>query len=548
MVMRSRGPTLAGELLALQLVIVVVVLFAVGAISFAQSEATFDRVEGRRVTALAEQLSWNPLVRNQIDQPAPAEVLAPLVQSTLTESGVTSVAIADVGGRIVGSSDTTLLGTPLPLSAPGAARTRGWSGYLSVGGNRELVAQVPVLGAEPKNHGRHLGTVMIGVAAPTAWQRLVGASSYLLVHLGVASALGVLGSWLLARRIKRQTLGMEPREIAGLAEHREAMLHGIAEGVVALDPHLRLTLVNDMGRTLLDLPGHCVGMTLPALGVEGRLYDVLAGSEEARDEIVIHRGRVLVMNRMSVVKDGRRLGSVTTLRDRTELAQLERELGSFRSSTELLRAQAHEFANQLHVISGLIQVDEYDEVVRYIRALRKHRESLDLALATRVRDNAVAALLTAKSALAAERRVELRLSDRTTLDRLDPVDAADVATVTGNLVDNAIEAAVDAACATGGEPEAWVEVELRQDASSVEIVVRDSGPGVAPELAREVFTRGFTTKAALGGERGIGLALTQLVCRRRGGEVAVTNTADGAMFTARMSVGRVPRELLEVSL
>ncbi|GGQ07565.1 ATPase [Streptosporangium pseudovulgare] len=548
MVMRSRGPTLAGELLALQLVIVVVVLFAVGAISLAQSEATFDRVEGRRVTALAEQLSWNPLVRSQIDQPAPAEVLAPLVQSTLTESGVTSVSIADVGGRIVGSSDATLLGTPLPLSAPGAARTRGWSGYLLVGGTRELVAQVPVLGAEPEDHGRHLGTVMIGVAAPTAWQRLVGASSYLLVHLGVASALGVLGSWLLARRIKRQTLGMEPREIAGLAEHREAMLHGIAEGVVALDPQLRLTLVNDMGRTLLDLPGHCVGMTLRALGVEGRLYDVLAGNEEARDEIVIYRGRVLVMNRMSVVKDGRRLGSVTTLRDRTELAQLERELGSFRSSTELLRAQAHEFANQLHVISGLIQVDEHDEVVRYIRALRKHRESLDLALATRVRDNAVAALLTAKSALAAERRVELRLSDRTTLDRLDPVDAADVATVTGNLVDNAIEAAVDVAGAASGEPEAWVEVELRQDASSVEIVVRDSGPGVAPELAREVFTRGFTTKAALGGERGIGLALTQLVCRRRGGEVAVTNTADGAMFTARMSVGRVPRELLEVSL
>ncbi|WP_189248180.1 sensor histidine kinase [Streptosporangium pseudovulgare] len=546
--MRSRGPTLAGELLALQLVIVVVVLFAVGAISLAQSEATFDRVEGRRVTALAEQLSWNPLVRSQIDQPAPAEVLAPLVQSTLTESGVTSVSIADVGGRIVGSSDATLLGTPLPLSAPGAARTRGWSGYLLVGGTRELVAQVPVLGAEPEDHGRHLGTVMIGVAAPTAWQRLVGASSYLLVHLGVASALGVLGSWLLARRIKRQTLGMEPREIAGLAEHREAMLHGIAEGVVALDPQLRLTLVNDMGRTLLDLPGHCVGMTLRALGVEGRLYDVLAGNEEARDEIVIYRGRVLVMNRMSVVKDGRRLGSVTTLRDRTELAQLERELGSFRSSTELLRAQAHEFANQLHVISGLIQVDEHDEVVRYIRALRKHRESLDLALATRVRDNAVAALLTAKSALAAERRVELRLSDRTTLDRLDPVDAADVATVTGNLVDNAIEAAVDVAGAASGEPEAWVEVELRQDASSVEIVVRDSGPGVAPELAREVFTRGFTTKAALGGERGIGLALTQLVCRRRGGEVAVTNTADGAMFTARMSVGRVPRELLEVSL
>ncbi|NED01574.1 ATPase, partial [Streptomyces sp. SID6648] len=68
----------------------------------------------------------------------------------------------------------------------------------------------------------------------------------LLAYLGVASGLGVAGSWLLARRVKRQTLGLEPREIAGLAEHREAMLYGIAEGVVALDPQHRLTLVNEM--------------------------------------------------------------------------------------------------------------------------------------------------------------------------------------------------------------------------------------------------------------------------------------------------------------
>jgi signal transduction histidine kinase len=79
-------------------------------------------------------------------------------------------------------------------------------------------------------------------------------------------------------------------------------------------------------------------------------------------------------------------------------------------------------------------------------------------------------------------------------------------------------------------------VELRQDAASVEIVVRDSGPGVAPDLAQEVFAHGYTTKAAAGGERGIGLALTRLVCRRRGGEVAVGNTDEGTVFTARMSV------------
>ncbi|MFE5815310.1 ATP-binding protein [Streptomyces sp. NPDC056479] len=545
---QQRRQTLAGELLVWQLAIVVIVLAAVAAVSLAQSQATFDRVEGRRVTALAEEMAGNPLVRTQLVRPAPAEMLAPLLQSTLTRSGVTSAMVADTDGEIVAATDPTLVGTRMPVEGPQVAEAVGWSGELPVDGVTQLVAQAPVLGAdvEADNAGDHLGTVMIGRASPSVWQRLVGASSYLLVYLGVASVLGVAGSWLLARRIKRQTFGMEPSEIAGLAEHREAMLFGIAEGVVALDPHQRLTLVNAVGRGLLDLPENCVGMSLTDLGIEGRLYDVLAGTPgegepgdlARRDEVVIRRGRVLVMNRMDVTKDGRRLGSVTTLRDRTELAQLERELGSFRSSAELLRAQAHEFSNQLHTISGLIQIGEHDEVVRYVRALRKHRESLDVSITSRVGDRAVAALLMAKSALAAERKVRLKISERTSLDRLEPTDSADVATVLGNLVDNAVDAAASGSRTGDGDPDAWVEVELRQDASSVEIVVRDSGPGVAPELAQEVFLHGFTTKAAQGGDRGIGLALTRLVCKRRGGEVSVANTQAGAMFTARMSVGR----------
>ncbi|TCC43990.1 GHKL domain-containing protein [Kribbella capetownensis] len=544
----GKRPTLAGQLLVLQLAIVVVVLVAVAAVSLAQSAATFNRVEGRRVTALAEQLSGNQTLRFGIRHPAPAEVLAPLLQTTLTQSGVTSITIADAKGRVIAATELSALGSELTLGDPRVAKGRGWSGELGVDDGTELVSQVPVLsqGTNADNQpdgtlGDQIGTVMVGERAPSIWQRLRGASSYLAIYLGIACVLGLLGSWLLARRIKRQTLGLEPREIAGLAEHREAMLYGLAEGVVALDPHLRVTLVNDVGRRLLDLPENAVGRSLRELGIEGRLREVLAGEhsgDEARDAVVVRRGRVLVMNRMSVTKDGHSLGSVTTLRDRTELAQLERELGSFRSSAELLRAQTHEFANQLHTISGLIQIGEYDEVVTYVGALNRYRESLDLTVTRRVQDTAVAALLMAKSSVAAERRVELRVSERTTLLRLDPELSADVATVIGNLVDNAIDAA-----AQSGTPlsPAWVEVELRQDAASVEIVVRDSGPGVAPELAQEVFAHGFTTKAAAGGERGIGLAMTRLVCRRRGGEVAVTNTEDGgAAFIARMSVQRLP--------
>ena len=548
-----RRRTLAGQLLALQLAIIVVVLAAVAAVSLAQSAATFNRVEGRRVAALGEQLAGNPLLRDRLDRPAPGETIASLVQNLPVQANVTTVSVADDSGRIVTSTNPTLVGSLMVLGDPRVAGGRSWFGELAVGGTRELVAQVPVLGDRKKeNLGRHLGVVMVGEALPSWWQRLVGASSYLFTYLGIASALGVLGSWLLARRIKRQTLGLEPREIAGLAEHREALLHGIAEGVIALDPQHRVTLVNSVGRRLLDLPEHCLGRSLSELRIEGRLRDVLAGAgsaRETRDQVVVRGGRVLVMSRMTVNKDGRRLGSVTTLRDRTELARLEQEIGSFRSTTESLRAQTHEFANQLHTISGLIQIGEHEEVVRYVEALSRHRASLDLAVTSRIHDTAVAALLTAKSAVAAERRVELRISERTRLGRLDMAVSADVGTVLGNLVDNAVEAvaggrnvspADSGACPDiNGRPAAgnqWVEVELRQDSASIEIVVRDSGPGIAPRLAQEVFAHGFTTKAAEGGERGIGLALTRMVCHRRGGEVAVTNTDEGAMFTARMSV------------
>jgi sensor histidine kinase regulating citrate/malate metabolism len=536
-----RRRTLAGQLLFLQLGIIAVVLVGVGAVSLAQSEATFGRVEGRRVSALAEQVAANPLVRDNLAEPEQRTGLATLALQTVTQSRITAVTIADADERVRVSTDPSLEDQPMPLGDPGVRAGASWSGSLTLDGDRQLVSQVPVLSITDNHVGEHLGTVMVAEDFPSAWERLRGASSYLLTYLGIALALGVAGSWLLARRIKRQTLGLEPHEITGLAEHREALLYGIAEGVIALDPHDRITLVNDVARRLLDLPEHAAGMSLRDLRVEGRLLDVLTGAgapdahdDAPRDDVVIRRGRVLVMNRMRVTRNGRHLGTVTTLRDRTTLANLERELGSFRSSTQLLRAQTLEFANQLHTISGLIQLGDYDEVVRYVDAVTERRQSLDLLVNSRIRDPAVAALLMAKASLASERRVDLRVSDETSLDRLEAEDSADVATVVGNLVDNAIDAV------SSGSPGEWVSVEIRQDAASVEISVSDSGPGVPAEVAQEVFAHGFTTKAATAGERGIGLALTRLVCQRRGGEVRLASTPGaGASFVAHLGIAPV---------
>ena len=64
------------------------------------------------------------------------------------------------------------------------------------------------------------------------------------------------------------------------------------------------------------------------------------------------------------------------MRDRTELVSLQSQLSSNLSITDTLRAQTHEFANQLHTISGLVQLEEYDEVTALVGTLTRRRAEI----------------------------------------------------------------------------------------------------------------------------------------------------------------------------
>ena len=316
---------------------------------------------------------------------------------------------------------------------------------------------------------------------------LAAAAPNLLTYLGLASAIGIGGSLLVARRVKRQTLGMEPTEIAGLVEHRDAMLHGIREGVVGLDLRGRVTLINDEAIRLLHIPGDALGRTLEELGVGEEMRDALLSGEVERDRAVASAGRVLVVNRLPIASRGRPIGSVTTLRDRTELLELRRELDLTRHVTDTLRAQAHEFSNRLHTIAGLIELGESEEAVRFVHRVSSSRSEFSEAVTAAVQDPSVAALLIAKASQAAELGVDLRIAPESALPALDDELSTDVATVVGNLVDNAMDAASEA-------PQRWVEVSLGLVDGEVDVVVRDSGAGVPAGMEREIFRRGISTK------------------------------------------------------
>jgi two-component system, CitB family, sensor kinase len=520
---RRRGLTLAGQYLVLQLLIVAAVLAGVVALSLAQSAQTFERVEGRRALSAAETLAATPAVRSLLPaaQPRLGAALPAVAESVRTVSGSSAVFLARPDGTVITSSDPDQLGGKLPLGESLVLSGRAWTGPVELSGRRTLVAHVPVL----DDGGRMVGIAAVGRNYPSVWERLGEALPNLLTYLGVSIGLGAAGSLLLARRVKRQTLGLEPEEIAGLVEHREAILHDVKEGVLALDRHARITLANDSARQLLELSHDCAGKTLDELAVPARLRDVLTADQTGPDRLVLVGERVVVCNRMPLRSRGKLIGSVTTLRDRTELSSLEKELGATRTTTDTLRAQTHEFANQLHTISGLIQLGEYDEVIRFVDGVSLSRTRLYDDVTSRIQDPAVSALLIAKASSAAERVVALELDEGSALGRVDETLSRDLTTVVGNLVDNAIDAA-------SGQPDAAVHVHLRDEAHRVTVTVRDSGPGVAAETVEDIFRQGFSTKDSDdGGGRGFGLALTRLVCSRRGGGVGVRN-APGAEFTA----------------
>ncbi|MET9159896.1 sensor histidine kinase [Streptomyces parvulus] len=358
--------------------------------------------------------------------------------------------------------------------------------------------------------GDIVGAVSVGIAYDSVRARLIHAVPGLFAYAGGALAVGALAAWLISRRVQRQTRDLAFSDIAGLLAEREAMLHGIREGVVALDRGGRVRLLNDEAQRLLGVGAEAVGRSPDeALGT-GRTADVLAGRVAGTDLLTVRGRRVLVANRMPT-DDG---GAVATLRDRTELEQLGRELDSTRGLIDALRAQDHEHANRMHTLLGLLELEMYDDAVEFVgEVVGDHRVTAE-QITERIQDPLLAAMLVGKATVAAERGVALRVSDRTRLpDRL--VDPRGLVTVVGNLVDNALDAAA-------GGPHARVEVELRAEGRAVTLRVRDTGPGVAVEDRELVFTAGWSTKEPPAHrQRGIGLSLVRRLAERQGGSATV---------------------------
>jgi sensor histidine kinase regulating citrate/malate metabolism len=516
---------LARQLLVLQVVVVVLTVGIGATVSVVSAQRGATDASRAEVLAMAQTLATSPEVISALRSPDPSTALQPEALGIQANTDTSFVVFmspqgiryshpnpAEIGQHFVGD---------IGPAQHGHAFTETYTGTLGL----SVRSVAPVFSG-----GRVIGLVSVGVLVQQISAEVTRQLPGLLGLAALALVVGTVGSLLVARRVRRQTLGLDPAEIAQQYQHHDAMLHAVQEGLLITDLSGNLVLANDEAHRLLRLRSGGVGRPLAELVDDPELAELLGGHEPIRDQMCVTADRVLLVGRSPADVDGRGIGAVTTLRDRTELQAVLRELDTVRALADSLRAQAHESANRLQALVGLVELGRHADAVRLGTRDASVAQELSDQLIDQVGEPALVALLLGKAATAGERGVELRLEVDTHDGAVARLPVEDVLTVVGNLLDNAIDAA--AAAGSG-----WVELTLRETGNGDVLVrVADSGPGIPADHLDDLFRPGWTTKPSAGpGGRGLGLALVRRAVHRMGGTIEVNNDG-GAVFQARLPV------------
>jgi sensor histidine kinase regulating citrate/malate metabolism len=509
--------SLAGQAIALQILVIAVVVLVGSALALFDARNDGDAAARQQVLGIATALADSPSTAAAIESGRATETLQPVTEAVRKNTDIAFITIMAPDRTRFTHTDPTQIGQKyigtIEPALRGETFTEVYTGTLGP----SIRAVAPVRDST----GRIVGLVSAGILQQSLadrWRAQV--PTIVAVSLG-ALAIALVGVWAIRRRLLRQTHGLRPDELRVMYEHHDAILHSVSEGLIVLDRN-GVPLVNDEARRLLALaPGPVGRADLPEFL---RTYN-----PGARDEVHVTEDRVLVVNRSPVEdkwKPDTPSSEVVTIRDRTELQGALGELSSLKVLTDTLRSQAHEAANKLHTIVTMVEMGRADEAVKFATNELELSQQLVDRLSSAVGEPALVALLLGKTAQADERGIELTVTEETHL----PSNTDDLAltgqemvTVLGNLIDNAMDAC--------DREDPWVEVTVSQDNGTLLIRVADSGPGMDAGTFEKAMQRGYSTKAGSDAEEhGLGLALVAQVVKRHNGTLT-TDITYGSVVT-----------------
>lgn len=375
-----------------------------------------------------------------------------------------------------------------------------------------LRAFTPVYNAQHQQ----IGVVAVGISLDDVTQQINQSRWNIFWTVIFGALVGLLGILILVRRLKRILFGLEPHEISTLFEERQAILESIKEGVIAVDEHSRVSLINQAARQLLSetsTQAPLTGDVIPASSIMlSHLHDALHHGRAWHDEKLNVRGRTLISNTVPVRSGQRIIGAVCTFRDKTEISELMLRLDGMVNYVDTLSERSHEFMNKLHVILGLLHMKNYSQLEAFILKTANGYQTEIGSLLQKIKSPLIAGFLLTKINRASSSGHRLMLSDASDLPNNGSEEQiAVLITVLGNLIENALEA-------LGQQSQGEIHVLLHYQNGWLACEVSDDGPGIPAEQLTTIFEKGVSSK---GSERGVGLFLVRQQIDSLGGNVTV---------------------------
>ena len=419
------------------------------------------------------------------------------------------------------------IGYPMQFTKPGALE-KGESYFITGKGSIGMAmrAKTPIF----DDDGKIIGVVSIGylISKIDSWR-----SDFLLPMAGVFILLLLvlmLLSWFFAAHIRRQMLGMEPKQIARVVRQQEALFSSVYEGLIAVDPDGYITAINRSARKMLGLssPGRkWLGKPVSEV-VKPADFFTQQIAEKRQDAMVNFNGLSVIANREAIRSGDELLGAIISFRSKDEIATLNAQLTQIKQYVESLRTLRHEHLNWMSTINGLLQMKEYDKVLAMVQGESQAQQQLIDSLRGAFADRQVAGLLFGKVQRARELGLTMTIVPGSQLHQLpEGLDSTEFAAIVGNLLDNAFEASLRTQ-----QGNKVVELYLSDEGDDVIIEVADQGCGVPEALREKIFEQGVSTRTDEPGEHGIGLYLIASYVRRCDGVITLEdNSPCGTLFS-----------------
>lgn len=499
------------------LLVIIVVFISISIImSFAVSWMT-GNIENKARTNImnvAEMVAHSKEIVEQLEIKDPDKKIGPYVDMQLKNlEQVEYIIVADSEGIRYSHPNPEMIGKKFAGGDEYKVVNKGETYISEATGTlgMALRAFAPIYDEENKE----IGFVSVGTLTQSIETAKHTAILYILLIGFGGLGVGAAGAFLLANNIKNTLLGLEPEEITKLYNEKMGMLDAIHEGLVAVDDEARITLINDSALNILHFENginkeQIIGQNVEVVIPNSRLINVLETGESEFEEEQRINNTIIMTNRVPIKNRGKIVGAIASFKDKTEVTKMAEELTGVKKLAWSLRAQNHEFMNKLHTISGLIQLEEYDEALQYISDVAKVRSNISNILTDNIKDASLSALLLAKYNKAEESRVKLKIDELSKFTKLpEHMTSDEMVSIVGNLIENSLDEVKN-------DGTGLIYIKIVQNEEVLNIVVKDNGGGIPIEYREKIYEQGFSTKD---GQRGHGMYIVRKIIYECGGTI-----------------------------